>query len=159
MSDIRDCGLYKEKIMQVFFASNDVLEILLDGAIQETNGTEKIMEFNEHVKSHLFIDDVLENPESYIFFDLAIKGISSQIKNCKVYVYAICHRDILDGYAKKGYYGNRADILAQTIEKELTNRKNANSFGIGELTLDGVDIYNSKNYYGRILTFDIRAFR
>lgn len=86
--------------------------------------------------------------------------IHSNTKDCQVVLYAICHRDILDDYEKEGYFGNRADILSQMIEDCLLNDKEvANSFGIGQLSLDSVDIYNTQRFYGCIMTFSVPNFR
>ena len=67
--------------------------------------------------------------------------------------------DILDNYTKEGYFGNRTDILAQMIEDVLLDDGLIKSFGIGDLDLDNVDIYNSITFYGRILTFNVKNFR
>ena len=75
-------------------------------------------------------------------------------------MYMICHRAIIDDYHKEGYYGDRVDILTQMVEKAIINDKDiANSFGIGSLTLDSVDFYNSRRFYGRLLTFSVPDFR
>lgn len=117
-------------------------------------------EFKNHVKSHLFIDDTIEETDSFIYYDVTMPSLEPNIKSCRVIMYAICHRDILDNYYVEGYYGNRADILSEMIEDILINdKKVANSFGIGELTLDSVDIYNSTRFYGCIMTFNVPTFR
>ena len=116
--------------------------------------------FKKHVKSHLFIDDTIQETSSFIFYDIILPFIKPNIKTCKILLYAICHRDILDNYYKDGYFGNRADILTQMIENVLINdKKIVNEFGIGELSLDSVDIYNSNRFYGYIMTFSVPNFR
>ena len=116
--------------------------------------------FNEHVKSHLFIDDTIEETQSFIFYDVYMPRIGSHRQRCQVILYAICHRSILDGYKMDGFRGNRADILSQMVEDALLNNfDTANSFGIGNLTLDSVDIYNSKRFYGCIMMFSSPDFR
>ena len=74
-------------------------------------------------------------------------------------IYAICHRDILEDYVKEGYYGNRADILSEMIEETLLDDSIVKKFGIGDLSLDNVDIYNSVTFYGCIMSFSVRNFR
>lgn len=87
-------------------------------------------------------------------------NLEANIKNCQVVLYAVCHRDILDTYTHEGYYGNRADVLSQMIEDCLINDEEvANSFGIGTLSLDSVDIYNAKRFYGCIMIFNVPNFR
>ena len=120
----------------------------------------KAKAFNSCVKSHLFIDDTLDNEGTYIFFDVITRSVSAQIKECTVLMYVICHRNILDDCHKEGYYGNRADVLSEMIEDCLIGDKTvAHSFGIGKIALDSVDIYNSQNYYGCIMTFNAEDFR
>ena len=75
-------------------------------------------------------------------------------------MYLICSRDILENYTKEGYYGNRIDILSQMVENTLINDKDVSqSFGIGKLTLDSVDVYNATRFYGCVLTFNVPTFR
>ena len=75
-------------------------------------------------------------------------------------MYLITHADLLDNYFKEGYYGNRIDILVEMVENALINDEEVSrNFGIGELSLDSVDIYNSKRFYGRIMIFDVPNFR
>lgn len=152
-------GQYKEKIHKALYTNNDLKELLI-GDISGMSTTKIQSEFKKHVKSHLFIDDTIEETESFIFYDVYLPEIHSNVKTCSIVVYAICHRDILDDYYKEGYYGNRADVLAQMIEQTLLNDRNTvRSFGIGELTLDSVNIYNSYKMYGSILTFSVPNFR
>lgn len=159
MRTTKERGLYKEKIKQALFSSDNISEILLGDTSSMTTGN-KAKAFRKFVKSHLFIDGTLDKVGTYIFFDVLTGSVSSQIKNCTVVMYVICHRDILDDYYKEGYYGNRADVLSQMIEDCLIcDEKVANSFGIGKITLDSVDIYNSQDYYGCIMTFSAPDFR
>ena len=55
---------------------------------------------------------------------------------------------------------DRIDILSQMVEDTLINDEEvANSFGLGKLKLDSVDIYNANRFYGCILQFDVPTFR
>ena len=45
------------------------------------------------------------------------------------------------------------------IEETLLDEDIVKEFGIGDLELDNVDIYNSTTFYGRILTFSVNNFR
>ena len=74
-------------------------------------------------------------------------------------MYAICHRDILDNYYKEGYYGNRSDVLSDMIVDTLINDSDiCNRFGIGQLQVDSLDVYNSKRFYGCQLVFSVPNF-
>lgn len=152
-------GKFKQEIHSALYKSKDIKNLLL-GDIAGKSASEIRKLFSDHVKSHLFIDDTIQETESFVFYDVIFPKLQSQIKDCKILMYAICHRDILDGYACEGYYGNRADILTQMIEDCLINDEEvSNSFGIGSLSLDSVDLYNSQRFYGCLMIFSVPNFR
>lgn len=152
-------GKFKTEISSALYKNADIRELLLG----DTNGmsTRQVqIAFKDHVKSHLFIDDTISDATSFIFYDVRFPYMHSSTKTCQVVMYVMCHRDILDSYSKEGYYGDRADILSQMVEDTLINDKDvANSFGIGELTLDSIEIYNAQRFYGCIMTFSVPNFR
>lgn len=156
-----DRGKFKNEIHTALYKSENIKNLLLgDTSGKSANDIRKL--FREHVKSHLFVDDTILATESFIFYDVILPTLKSQIKECRVILYAICHRDILDdeNYYVEGYCGNRADILTQMIEDCLINdEETANSFGIGKLSLDSVDIFNDKKFYGYMMVFDVPNFR
>ena len=152
-------GKFKQGIHKALYKSEGIRELLLgdtsgmsSAAIQDA--------FREHVKSHLFIDDTITEAETFIFYDVQMPELHPNIKTCEVLMYLICHRSILENYYKDGYYGDRIDILGQMVEDALINdTKTVHSFGIGELTLDSIGIYNSSRFYGCVLHFSVPNFR
>lgn len=152
-------GKFKQEIHSALYKSDDIKELLM-GDVEGLSTNKRQELFKHHVKSHLFIDDTITETDSFIYYDVRLPRLGENIKSCQVILYAICHRDILENYSKNGYYGNRADVLCQMIEDCLINDEViANSFGIGKLSLDSVDIYNAKRFYGCIMTFSVPAFR
>lgn len=152
-------GKFKQEITSALYKSADIRDLLL-GDTSGMSTSDKQKSFRKHVKSHLFIDDTIEETDSFIFYDVRLPDLAAQIKDCQVVLYAICHRDILDDYVKEGYFGNRADILSQMIEDCLINDEEvANSFGIGKLSLDSVDLYNATRFYGVVMIFNVPDFR
>lgn len=152
-------GKFKQEITSALYKSADIIDLLL-GDTSGMSTSDKQKSFRKHVKSHLFIDDTIEETDSFIFYDVRLPDLAAQIKDCQVVLYAICHRDILDDYVKEGYFGNRADILSQMIEDCLINDEEvANSFGIGKLSLDSVDLYNATRFYGVVMIFNVPDFR
>ena len=152
-------GKFKQEITSALYKSADIRDLLL-GDTSGMSTSDKQKSFRKHVKSHLFIDDTIEETDSFIFYDVRLPDLATQIKDCQVILYAICHRDILDDYVKEGYFGNRADILSQMIEDCLINDEEvANSFGIGKLSLDSVDLYNATRFYGVVMIFNVPDFR
>lgn len=152
-------GKFKQEIHSALYKSDGIKELLL-GNISGMSASDRQESFRKHVKSHLFIDDTIEETDSYIFYDVRLPNLEENIKDCQVVLYAICHRDILDDYAKEGYFGNRADILSQMIEDCLINDEEvSSSFGIGKLSLDSVDLYNATRFYGVVMIFNVPNFR
>lgn len=152
-------GKFKQEITSALYKSADIRDLLL-GDTSGMSTSDKQKSFRKHVKSHLFIDDTIEETDSFIFYDVRLPDLAAQIKDCQVVLYAICHRDILDDYVKEGYFGNRADILSQMIEDCLINDEEvANSFGVGKLSLDRVDFYNTTRFYGVVMIFNVPNFR
>lgn len=159
MQMTKDRGRFKQQIKTLLFTSENLLEVLC-GDVSGLSTKAKLDMFNKCVKSHLFIDDTLTENGSYIFFDVVVPDVSVHTKECKIVMYLICHRDLLDDtYVKEGYYGNRADIMSEIVEETLLSDKNINQFGIGELLLESVDIYNSASYYGVQMTYAAECFR
>lgn len=155
---IKELGKYKTNISNALLQSDGIRDLIFDGT-DNIKPAGLLIEFKNHVKSHLFIDDTIKDTTTYIFFDVTLPRMRPQVKNIQIFIYAICHRDILENYTKEGYFGNRTDILSEMIEETLLNKKIAKEFGIGDLELDNVDIYNSTTFYGRILSFSVNNFR
>lgn len=156
----REVGEYKIKINNALLKSPEIRNLLTDGVGDKIN-KESIISFKEHVMSHLFIDDTIKDKSTYIFYDVVVPGFRTHTKNIHIIVYAICHRDILENINidNTSYCGNRADVLSQIIENTLLDESIVNEFGIGNLELIDLDIYNSTTFYGRIMTFEVYNFR
>lgn len=152
-------GKFKQEISSALYKNTDILDLLLgDTGMMSASKIRTL--FKEHVKSHLFVDDTITDMTTYIFYDIALPRLYSNIKDCKVIMYLVCHRDILDEYSKEGYYGDRIDILSQMVEDTLINDKSvSNKFGIGELTLDSIEPYNATRFYGCCMVFSVPNFR
>ena len=151
-----ELGKFKTRINNALLKDENIQEILTGTTGDSREQFEKT---KKQIHSHLFIDDTIKDTSTYIFYDVTMPDLRSQIKDIKVYMYAICHRDILENYSKEDYWGNRTDILAEMIEDAILNPTVLREFGIGELVLDNIDIYNSTEFYGRILVFTVPNFR
>lgn len=158
MKSIKERGLFKDNIKNMLFSCDDVIKILIDD-YENLTAKQKREKFLECVKSHLFINDTLTEKGTYIFFDVIISNLETHTKECNIVMYLVCHRDLLDNFKMEGYYGNRADILSQAVEEALLDKKNSKEFGIGDLQLTSVDIYNSADYYGVQMIFNAECFR
>ncbi len=153
---LKELGEYKTRVQNALINSEKIRKLILGSTDKPTK---VIKEFRKHVNSHLFIDDKIQETDTYIFFDIFMPMLRPQVKNVKILIYAICHRDILEDYTEDGYYGNRADILAELIEETLLDPTIVKEYGIGDLSLDSIDIYNASSFYGRIMAFSVPNFR
>ena len=125
---IAERGKFKTEISTALYKNQNIRDLIL-GNTDGMSSRQIQIAFKDHVKSHLFIDDTITDATSYIFYDVRLPFMHSTTKTCQVVMYAICHRDILETYSKDGYYGDRADILAQMIEDTLINDEDvANSW-------------------------------
>lgn len=158
MKSIKERGLFKQIIKNILFTSDDVMKVLLDNC-EHLTAKQKREVFLDRVKSHLFIDDTLTEKGTYIFYDIVVPNVAPQIKECNIIMYLVSHRELLDDFGMNGFYGNRADALSQAVEGALLNTRNAKQFGIGDLQLTSVDIYNSSDYYGVQMIFKADCFR
>lgn len=152
-------GKFKTEISSALYKNADIRELIL-GDTSGMSAAQIRSAFKKYVKSHLFIDDTITEAGSFIFYDVRFPSLRTQTKQCQVVMYIMCHRNILEDYYKDGYYGDRADILSQMVEDTLINDPEiVNSFGIGQLSLDSVEIYNAQHFYGCIMYFGVPNFR
>ena len=152
-------GKYKELITTVLFQSSEIKNLLLGDTSQYSPAALRD-KFKEYVKSHLFIDDTIEETATFIYYDVLVPYAHENIKDLTIVMYLITHRDIIDTYTPpKGYYGNRVDCLSEMVEDVLLNDENiSRSFGIGKLKLDSIEPYNSTRFYGCTMTFSVPNF-
>ena len=155
---IEDRGLFKEKVQTALYKNDEIKELLL-GDLTGKSQSEIISEFKEHVKSHLFIDDTIEETGSFIYYDVALPFVHPTIKTCQLTVYVIVHRAILEDYYKEGYHGNRADILAEMVQDTLMDKDTSLDFGIGPMEIYALYPYNSRRFYGVQIIFEVPNFR
>lgn len=154
----KERGEYKTRIAKALLESDNIKDLILG----DTSGKKQIdiiKDFKKHVKSHMFIDETIKDTDTFIFYDIDIPILRPQVKEIRLIIYCICHRDILENYQKEGYFGNRTDILSQMVEEILIDEKIVKQFGIGDLSLDSVNIYNSTTFYGCIMDFSVHNFR
>lgn len=152
-------GLFKREIHAALYKNEKIRKLLL-GDTEGKKAVDIMAGFKRHVKSHLFIEDTVTDAGMFIYYDIRMPYLHSNTKKCMVIMYVICHRKILDdGYTMDGYVGDRVDILSQLVEETLSDQSIVNNFGIGELTLDSIDIYNATRFYGCIMNFTVPNFR
>ena len=77
--DIFELGKFKAKIHAALYKSDNIKELLL-GDVSGKTPTELRKLFKEHVKSHLFVDEVITETESYIFYDVTLPSFKRCVK-------------------------------------------------------------------------------
>lgn len=154
---IKELGTFKNLINPILYSSANIREIILgENTLSES---EQLEALRERIFSHLYTDDVMTETATYIFYDVTIPRIGNTAKTCKLIVYCICHKDIINTFTKPGYYGNRVDALSQMVEEVFTDSEIIRQYGIGKLNLSGVNIYrDQRKMYGRILEFEVPTF-
>lgn len=155
----RERAKFKREINKALFQSEDIRDLLFGDTSQMS--TDMIRnKFKTRVFSHLFVDETIEDADTFIFYDVIFPNLHEHTKRCQVHMYLICHRDILNTYSRDGYYGDRIDILSEMVEDALINDDNTVvKFGIGNLTLDELMVYNTQRFYGVHLVFSVPSFR
>lgn len=152
-------ALFKQLIHKALYQNEDIKKIII-GDLSEKTQTEIMSSFKKHVKSHLFVEETIKDAGTYIFYDVMFPRLGTNIKTCRIIMYAICQRDTLEDNSSEKYPGDKIDALSQMIEDSLINDDTVvNKFGIGELNIDSIDIYNSNRFYGNIFVFNIPNFR
>lgn len=154
---IKELGTFKDLINPILYSSQNIREIILGNS--PLSESEQLHGLSHRIFSHLYTDDVMLEAATYIFYDVVIPRVGNTVKTCKLIVYCICHKDIINNFTKQGYYGNRADALAQMVEEVFTDPEIIRQYGIGKLNLTNIDIYrDQRKMYGRILTFEVPTF-
>lgn len=150
----------KQEINTALFNNEDLRKMVLEQTNAGDTPREQKKAFKKRVFSHLFIDETIEETGTYIFYDVVFPSLRPEIKTCQVWMYLICHRSLIDDYESDKYYGNRIDALTQMVEDSLlSDDEVALNFGIGRLSLDSTEIYNSMRMYGHSLVFSVPDFR
>lgn len=106
---------------------------------------------------YLYVDETQTEVLPYICLEVDIPRIPTHtIKNMKITVWAYCHKDCMK-YSLPEYLGTRVDILADIIERLLSD---SDDFGIGHLHLESVTyIFPQNKYYGKQMIFTIPDFK
>lgn len=158
---LKELGRFKNLINPLLYKSEKIRSALLGNDYADKFESEDaiIKALKEQIKSHIYIDDVVEEMKPFIFYDVVVPYTSSSMKDVQLVVYIMTHRLNLDDYSYRGYQGNRVDIIAQMVEELITDPDICREFGVGKISLETVQIFErQKYYYGRILNFKVPNF-
>ena len=154
-SILKDMGSYKNNLITAFQNSEDICELLFDKQPYTKDDVQNLP--YSQIFPYLYVDDAQTGATSYICVDVDMPKIpTNAIKDMKVCIWAYCHKQHMQ-YAKDGYVGTRADILADMIERRL---RESDRFGIGKPQLTSVEhFFPNDKCYGKLLTYTIPAFK
>ena len=158
---LKELGRYKNLINPIFYQSEGIRKAILGKDYVQTYTTEdEIYEgLRPFIKSHLYVDDVMLDMGTYLFYDVTVPYAQASMKTCHLVIYTFCNKEIIDTFNLKGYEGNRVDIMCQLIEEAVTDPEIIRKYGIGKMQLRDCQIFTrQKNVYGKILDFEVPNF-
>lgn len=154
-SILKDIGKYKKTLLSTLISSSDICELLFNKANYTEDDVDNLV--YTQIFPYLYIDGTQTEVLSYLCFEVDVPRVPTKtIKNMQLIVWTYCHKDTMK-YTKKGYFGTKADILADMVERQL---RESDQFGIGKLQLISCTTFCPKNeYYGRKLIYNIPDFK
>lgn len=180
--DLYSLGRYKDIMMDIFYQSEDIRNLtmpVLDDArfdlqanffggkelaySNPDTGSTEYVTLPGHCFDVPYLDQSLTEERAVILLESLITRIEGpRIKEVEIDVYALSHKSFIhlsaaekSSYLKKGYSGNRVDMMAAAIE--LAVKERAREFGIGKIRLNSQNPilpYETENsFYGKKLSF------
>lgn len=175
-------GLIKEAVGNILMTDDDVSELVMpymdndDYSFEDNwfgskigediNGQMKDSRLLGHCKLVPYIDETITDTRTLILME-TYPYISTSIIDYTLVLNIVCHRDVVEldddkksEWKKKGYAGNRIDMVAQAINKALTDESVIDNFGIGKMELDtrvsqGQSFKPNTNFYGRTFVYRV----
>lgn len=152
----RDLAFIKSKVISRLLESDDFAEVML----RKTDFTEDEkydMEYKQ-VFDYPYVDGTQEEVKSYVCVETVCRGTNRTTKSMDLYVWIFVHRECMKMDKNiKSYMGNRADVLADIVERLL---RDAEDLGIGKPSLDDIGYtVPQSSYFGRQLKYSIPDFK
>lgn len=160
-------GKNKDIVIKTFQDNEDIVSLILPSYNEDT----AIEDLDVILKRHLFktisIDNTQLDAKTYICVETYVPEIENDaIKKIGIVINAFTHESLIDlsqseqvKYFKKGFYGNRIDVLIDAIDRCLNGKRNV---GLGRLRLrprSPIGIHQPANgYYGKSLEYIISDF-
>lgn len=159
--NLSELGAYKHKVAAIFANDPDIIDVLL-GPVDDDADTDEMLLGDDpnscgHIYEFEYTPDINETTDSYLCMETVIaKAPTDTAYRVYLYVFAYCHKKIMQNYKKEWRVGTRADIMAENVDRLLNGNKD---FGIGRLRLVSNDVYKPvNNYYGRCLVYEAVDF-
>lgn len=180
--DLSALGKYKDTIGEILFSSNDVVNLVMPtldnpnfDAADNFFGGEKLEYYNPETKEieyitllgHCFdvpyIKPTITDARALICMETYLNKVDGEsIKEVALDLYVYAHKNFIampstesGEYKKRGYAGNRIDMLMSAVEVAIKYR--SRDFGIGKIMLKPVSPISSyepnNDFYGRKMSF------
>ena len=152
----RDLAFIKSKVISRLLESDEFAEVML----RKTDFTEDDkydMEYKQ-VFDYPYVDGTQEEVLPYVCIETVCRGTNRTTKSMDLYVWIFVHRECMKmERSMKSYMGNRADVLADIVERLL---RDADDLGIGKPSLDDIGYtVPQSSYFGRQLKYSIPDFK
>lgn len=159
--NLNELGAYKHKVASIFAKDPAIIDVLLGDVGEDTDTDEMLLGSDPdscgHIYEFEYVPDTNETTDTYLCLETVIaKAPTTTSYRVYLYVFAYCHKKIMQSYKRAGKVGTRVDILAADVDKLLNGN---DGFGIGKLNLISDDVYKpNNNYYGRCITYEAVDF-
>lgn len=120
-----------------------------------------------HCKNVPYMDETITDTRSIILMETYPIKFHNSVIDYNLVINVVSHRDVMElnddeksEWHKKGYTGNRVDMICQAINLALTDESIKDSFGIGTMRLDTrtsqlQSFKPNTNFYGRTIVYRI----
>ena len=141
-------------------SESETIRLLLLGSGYESREESVEAQLARHLVKSFTPDETAADPQAYLCIEALITGTTRTTKNCRIMLYAVCHRSLVDT-APAGGAGTFIDRLCKAADEVLCkNSALSRSIGIGSLTLENTGMYKSDSgYYGIIMEYSIPSYR
>lgn len=155
-SVIRDLSFIKSKVISRLLESDDFAEVMLRK--KDFTEDEKYDMEGTQIFDYPYVDGTQIEVMPYVCIETVCRGTNRTVKSMDLYVWIFVHRDCMKmEQNKKSYMGNRADVLADIVERLL---RDSTDLGIGNPSLDDVGYtVPQSSYFGRQLKYSIPDFK
>lgn len=146
-----DTASYKTELLSTLTGSADICELLLNSSTYTADDVNNLM--YTQVFPYLYSDESQTDVLPYLCIEVDItKAPTNTVKDMQLTIWAYCHKDDMK-YSKEGYFGTKADILSDMVERSL---RESNKSGIETLKLQSVtNLSPNEKYYGKQLIYTI----
>lgn len=153
-----DIGSMKEVIYDALCKSEPI-RLLLLGSGYENREEPVETQLSRHLLKSFTPDESAADPRAYLCIEVLVTGTTRTTKNCRIMLYAVCHRSMVDT-APAGGAGTLIDRLCKAADEVLCGSTLSRSIGIGSLSLENTGMYKSDSgYYGIIMEYSIPSYR